>query len=530
MHNSVIVLLPPALVLFLAFTTKKLNLSLVIGLIVAGLIAADFAPLQTATLLGHRLAEQATDLTNIYNFLFLIALGIIIIILEYTGGAAAFAHLITQHLRTPRAVETASVALSGSLFVDDYLSSLTVGNVMRHLTDTFRIPRAKLAFLLRAMTGPIVILAPISSWTAMVTGQLSNAGISSVGNAPILADPFFAFVSSIPFIMYSLILIPSLFFIIWARISFGPMHTQEEIAHRTGNLFGGKQATEQPKTPFHESNSIADLLVPLATLIGTFFVGILYSGGFYLFGGNRTFVEVFTSGVDTAQVLCISGFVTLLVTIVFSLVRHKISANALPGILKNGTLSMRSSIEMLFLAITLGIMLRVDLLTGQYLANLLIGALSPIFLPAMFFCISTLIALAIGTAWGTITLMLPIAIPMTLQFAGIISPTQATDIALLFPVLGAIFSGAVAGNQLSPIADTTIIVSSSSGAYPLDHVQTQIPYIIPVLISAGVAFLLMGIFVNAAWPLRWGLPLLVGLAISWTLLYVCNIFLNKKRQ
>lgn len=188
---------------------------------------------------------------------------------------------------------------------------------------------------------------------------------------------------------------------------------------------------------------------------------------------------------------------------------------------------MRSSIEMLFLAITLGIMLRIDLLTGQYLANLLIGSISPILLPCMFFCISSLIALAIGTAWGTITLMLPIAIPMTLQFAGITSPTPPAEIALLFPVLGAIFSGAVAGNQLSPIADTTIIVASSSGAYPLDHVQTQIPYLIPILVSACFAFLLMGTFAHAAWPLRIGLPLLSGLIVSWGLLYGCNVLLKK---
>jgi tetracycline resistance efflux pump len=529
MQHNVLVLLPPVVVLICAFATKRLNLSLIIGLILAALIAASCAPIPAAKLLGIRLWEQATDADTLYNFAFLLVLGVIITILSYTGGAAAFAGILTKRIGSAKGAETSSFFLSITLFIDDYLSGLTVGHVMHHLTDRFRIPRVKLAFLLRAMTGPLIILAPISSWIAMITSQIGSAGVSNTSaTAPITADPFSLFVASIPFIMYSLVLIPSVFYIIQARISYGPIHTQEKIAHETGNLFGGKEPTHvQAIVAENASHSIADLLVPLATLIGGFFAGILYFGGFHLFGGTKTFLEVFKSDMETAYILFMVGLITLVITFIFSLMRHKITVAAIPQLVKEGVMSMYSSIVMLYLAITLGILLRKDLETGQYLANLLVGSISEMFLPLMFFGIAFAIGLAIGSAWGTITLMLPIAIPMVLQFANLPMPVNPEQLMMLLPVLGAIFSGAVAGNHLSPIADMTVLITSSSGAYPMDHLQTQIPYVVPALIGTACAFLLMGMFASSAWTLKILLPVTVGFLVSVVLLYLCNRLLKK---
>ena len=396
MLNTWIVLVPPLCILLAVFVTKRLNLSLWVGLLVAALVAGNGWPLASVKILLSRLWTQATDLDNLYLYAFLISLGIIICLLEYSGAALAFAQKLTYHLRSGKAAQTSTLWLSSSLFIDDYLSCLTSGYVMRSVTDTFNIPRAKLAYLIHSLSGPLVILAPISSWIALITSQLENAGISNAAHAKtkILADPFYVYLQSIPYIFYSLILIASVWYIVRASISYGPMHTQELIAKRTGNLFGGKPEIASKLVMPHNPGSAWGLALPILVLICSFVLGILWAGGYWLFGGSYSFLQALQKNNQTSLMLLLASLITLIIAFyVYYRTNGDISRKQLSKIIFEGYSVMKTSIVMVFLASTMGIMLREDLQTGAYLAQLLNGILSIALLPLLFYLISIITAL-----------------------------------------------------------------------------------------------------------------------------------------
>jgi Na+/H+ antiporter NhaC len=495
MTYSWLALVPPVIVLGIAFWIRRLIPGLIVGLFAAALFASDFSIFTAIILLIKRLWYQATDIDALYNFSFLLSIGVIISLLNATGGASAFARTLTRHLKNRTMVETSSILLSLTLFIDDYLSNLTVGYVIRPLSDRFSIPRTKLAFLVHSLTGPLVILAPISSWAAMITGQLEQAGVSITENIEIkvFADPFYVYLKSIPFIFYSLLLICSVWFIVRNRISFGPMHKHEIIAQETGNLFGGNQPLTNPlHHEHHTQGNLSDLLVPLITLVGAVLVGIPMTGGYWLFGGSKSLLESFKNNNQTFFVLFMAGLITMLVGFGYAIWRKRITFKQIPIITKQGLILMYSPILMVFFASSLGTMLRIDLQTGPYLASLLLGKISMYLLPFMFFISSLIIAITTGSAWGTIALMLPIAIPMLMTFAQTQAPALLSDLPLLLPTLGAIFSGAVCGDHISPVSETTIMASTSSGCYPVDHAITQFPYAAPALFFTCIAFLVAG--------------------------------------
>jgi len=496
MVDSWLVLLPPVLVLLIALYTKRLTEALTIGIISAACIATQYSPLATVQLIGDRLHSQIADLDNWYTYSFLILIGSLIALLGHTGGAAAFARIFTQRLKSARMVETSSFLLSCTLFIDDYLSNLTVGHVMRPLTESFLIPRAKLAFLVHSMTGPLVILAPISSWAAMIISQLENAGINSPAeaNTKVLVDPFYVYLKSIPFIFYSVFLLISVIFIIRQRISFGAMKMHEDIARTQKNFFGGKPepTTIDINNDTAEQGIMADFLLPLVTLVATVIGGVAYAGNYYLFGGTATFMQAVRNNQQPFLVLAAAGLITFVISTLYALLRKRLSVTSIPTILMQGFWLMASPIVMVFLASTLGLILKNDLHTGQYLAQSLVGSVSMAFLPAMFYVASLIITIATGSAWGTIALMLPIAVPMVTSMSGLMLPTTPEHIFILYPVLGALFSGAVCGDHISPISETTIMASSSSGCYTFDHVKTQFPYAMPATVCAFIAFIIAG--------------------------------------
>lgn len=525
MTYSWLAIAPPIIVLGIAFCTHQLIPALIIGLCSAALFATNFSIVSAVNLLTQRLWHQATDMDSLYNFCFLLSIGIIISLLHATGGATAFARVLTRHLKNRTMTETSSILLSFTLFIDDYLSNLTVGYVMRPLSDRFSIPRTKLAFLVHSLTGPLVILAPISSWAAMIIGQLEQAGISTTENLQmkIYADPFYVYLKSIPYIFYSLLLISSIWFIIRMRISFGPMYKHEEIARKTGNLFGGRKPLESPlDSSQHSQGTLPDLLVPLITLVGVVLLGILYAGDYWLFGGSKTLLESFRSNDKTFLILFISGITTLLISFIYAGWRSRITSQQIPIIIKQGFLLMYSPILMVFFASSLGTLLRVDLQTGPYLASLLLGKMSMNLLPCIFFITSLIIAITTGSAWGTIALMLPIAIPMLMAFTNIQAPTQLAELPLLLPTLGAIFSGSTCGDHVSPVSETTIMASTSSGCYPLDHAVTQFPYAAPAILFSCVAFLISGYYITSTPLIMALISFLAGLIPCLFTLYLLN--------
>lgn len=525
MQATWLVLLPPCIVLLSAFITKRLNFSLMLGILVGAFIAADFSIALMIKTSIDRLAQTVSDIDNLQMYAFLFMLSILVVLLNRTGGANAFARALTTRLRSGRMAETSSILLSSALFIDDYLSGLTVGYVMRPITDQFKIPRTKLAYLVHSLTGPLVILAPISSWVAAITSTLDQAGVAPAGHegSKIIGDPFFVYLETIPYIFYSLLTIASVWFIVRMRLSFGPMHTHEKIAQDTGNLFGGKEAiAERFEADATKVGSLADLLVPLFTLICSVFAGSLWVGDFYLFGGTRGLLDAFKHNNKIFLVLFVSGIISLLVSFMFALVRRRITMQEIPTIVMDGIQLMKNAVLMVILASTLGKILRIDLLTGEYLSATLHGSLAIEFLPFIFFVVSTITAMLTGSSWGTMMLLIPLAIPMLTSLAHIPLPATPEMIPLFFPVLGAIFSGSVCGDHLSPISETTIMAATSSGAYPLAHAQTQFPYAIPAIVSSGFCFLLTGFLANYSFALRFIVPLTSSILLCFGLLLLMN--------
>ncbi len=537
-----LVLLPPLAVLIASLITKRLNLSLIIGLISAGLIASDFAPWTAITLIGQRIISQLTDPDNLYLYGFLVLLGILISLFEYTGAATAFAHRLTSRLRSARSTQFSSMLLSCALFIDDYLSCLTTGYVMRPIMDRFHLPRVKLAYLIHSFSGPLVILAPISSWIALISSQLEKAGISPdpMGTSRIFADPFYVYLRSIPYIFYSIILLISVWFIVRKQISFGPMGTQEKIAQETGNLFGGKTPlTTASITLETQGSSMWDLIIPLGVLIIAFICGILWAGEYYFFGGSNSFLQALQKSNQTALALFIAVILTLIVTLMIAFIRKRCTLAALKPITLHGIAMMQSSVMMVFLASTLGIMLKSDLQTGNYLAQVLLGTISVSLLPFLFYIIAIITALITGSAWGTIALLVPIAVQLIVSLldAQVLSTLleiplpemiASTNKEILFPVLGAIFSGAVCGNHISPIAETTIMSANSAGCYPIDHAITQFWYALPAIIAAGISYLLVGLCIHYFGAPCLLLCLAIGIALCLTSIAVTNKLWKKK--
>jgi tetracycline resistance efflux pump len=532
-----IVLIPPILTLLMAFITKKVRLSLILGIFSSAFIAKNYSLLESLKLGIYQIwsTSQIANLftwsgsfDTLYLFTFLIALGCIVALMNITGGACAYGKIIKKKLYDARTTETASLLLSMTLFIDDYLNSLTVGCVMRPLTDTFKIPRAKLAFLIDAMAAPLVILMPVSSWVAVITGQLNQAGVSDdlMDKPLIIADPFYTYAQMIPFIFYSFIIIASCWFIVRKKISFGLMAQHEEIARKTGNLFGGKEAAVGQMCPIEtDEGCLIDFFFPIISLVITVIGGLLYSGKSWIFGGPYTIIQALQES-DIFPVLFWSGLATLGASIIMAWARNKLKFRQIYSVFSEGIKLMGPSIIILLLAWSFSALLTKELNTGQYLAHLLIGTLQGAWLPCMFFITSTIISITIGSSWGTVAIMIPLIIPMLISFFGVATPTILSNLPLFLPSLGAILSGAVAGDHLSPISDTTIMSSTSSGAHHLDHVQTQWGYAVPALIGTGIAFIIAGF--TAHWN-TWasiGLSITMGIGSCFIMLLILN---NKNR-
>ena len=536
---SWIVLVPPVLVLLITALTKRLNLAFITSIVIAAWMACDYGLPETAHLISTRTIGQITDVDYIYIYIFLLIIGMFIVLLDRTGGARAFAHTFTKHIRSAKAAETSTIAVSAVLFIDDYLSNITSGYVMRPITDKFGIPRAKLAYIIHSISIPLIILMPISSWIAMLTGQLAKAGVKPIANATatgvkIIADPFSVFLATIPFIFYSFLALASVFIIVRRRISYGPMHIHEQIAATSGNLFGHEKThilnPQDPLNSSHNSHpSLVDFCVPLAVLIATFILMILYTGNYYLLGGNQTFINAFKSTEQSFLAICFAGLAAFGAGLALALSRRKITLKDLRHITQEGIDMMLPSVIMLILASILGNIVRLDLHTGTYLAGMLGKAIPTCCIPCMFYIVALITAFLMGTSWGTIALLMPMAMPIITAFVSAPLPVVPALAPLLYPVLGALFSGATCGDQLSPISQTSLMASASSGIDSITHAKTQAPYAIPAIIGTICAFLISGWCATHAVALlpNCMISLGLGLCISLTLLCVFNNIMKK---
>lgn len=529
-----IVVLPPILVLIFTILTKRLNTSLIIGIIAGALIAAHYSVMGAITIIGRQIWAKLSDIDNLLMYGFLLILGIIIVLIEKTGGARAFARSLTKKITNARTAETSSILLSFILFIDDYLSNLTVGTVMRPVTDKFRIPRAKLAYLVHSVSIPLIIITPISSWMAWIVSVLASSGVTpeQSTNSLITADPFYVYLKSIPYIFYSFIALTSLFVIVRWRVTYGLMQRHEKIAQATGDLHGnGEQvkvgAEDQPQS----NDSMVDLIVPIATLVVVFLVGILYGGGYHLLGGSNSLIEAFKHNNQTFLALFVGSIISLTLGLTLALARHKIRCSEFyKKIVPEGINMMLPPVIMLTLAMLLaGIMIH-DLSTATYIGNLISSSIPASLMPCIMFLSAATTAFLIGTSWGTMAIFIPIALPIIIAFEHVSAPANPEMIPLLYPILGAILAGAACGDNVSPISQTTFMAATSAGTKPLTHTATQLPYALPVIISTAIAYLVTGFMKNASPLITILTSLAVGLSICLMILFALHKSYSLKKS
>ncbi len=508
MMDTWLVVVPPLIVVLLATVTRRILFSLIMGIASAALIIHQFQPWSAVTFAFSRLlaVSELGKLaswklfwtgSNLFICAFLIILGILITMIHDSGAAYAYGNAVSKRISTRQGAERASLLLSMLFFIDDYFGCLTVGSVMQSITDRFKVPRVKLALLVNAVAAPLAVIVPLSSWVAEIVGQLRNSGVSSTRTAStiILTDPLYLYTACIPFMLYAFIVIVSLWYMVSMRVSYGLLGRHERIAQTTGELFGRKMPITRRVGELSEAkkkkSSLVDFLLPIITLFAAVVGAIVITGGWWVMGGQNSLLEALQN-TNIYACFFMGGLIAAVATFIFLCVRKKIACRDLPQILRDGSSLMGSSIIMLMLIWTLSNILAKDLETGSYLARILAGQLNVLYLPAMIFVFSALISILMGTAWGTIGMLIPLALRMLPPFLHLPIPFELIDAPMVAPVLGAIISGAVIGNHISPIADVMLMSAASAGSYHIDLVKSQVAFALPTGASTAVAFLVAG--------------------------------------
>lgn len=517
MIQSWLSLVPPLLVIAVTIVTHRIIFALSLGVATAAFLATNGSLFESLSLISSTTVSMLTSGDNIYVYGFFITLAVLIALLTTLGSATAFARAITKKIKTAPAAEYASMLVSFCLSLDDYLSILTTGSIMNPLADRMKVARLKLAFLVHSLAGPVVILIPISSWVATIVAYIDQAGISTNTHETvrITADPLFAYLGAMPFMFYSFLVIISTWCIIHYRLSFGSMKYYE------------KKQIEVSVTHTNEqgNGNIFGLLLPLATLIFGIIIGLAYSGDYYFFGGTHTFMESIKYSAHPFLVMVISTLCAIAVSTLISIHAGTLNSKTIPLVLQNSISLIHPSILMVLLATILSNLLANNVGTGQYLAQVLLGTMPLFLVPFMFFVVSFLCSATTGSAWGTFALIIPIAIPMLTTISGLPFPISPESLPLLSPVLAAIFSGAVCGNHISPLADTTILTATSTQTDPIDHATTQFPYAIPAFVGSTFGFLSVGLMV-ATYRMSIGYVVSISLGISIITCLITLLLLN----
>ncbi len=481
-------LLAPIIAIVLALITKEVYSSLVIGIIVGGAIYAggNFEGTLVHVVSDGFIANVA-DSYNMGILIFLVLLGALVSMMNKAGGSAAFGRWATAHIKSRVGAQLATIALGVLIFIDDYFNCLTVGSVMRPVTDGHKISRAKLSYLIDATAAPVCIIAPISSWAAAVAGFANSAGAEN-GIA--------LFIKAIPYNFYALLTIVMMIFLAITGLDFGPMKKHEKNAKETGDLFtsGTKQAIAEMEVS--EKDRVCDLIVPIIILIVSCVIGMIYSGGFF---SGESFVDSFSNS-DASVGLAYGAFVAIIFTVIFYLIRRVLSFKSLMESLPEGFKAMVPAIMILACAWTLKAM--TDSLGAKIFISQLIEGSAAGFqalLPAIIFLIAVGLSFATGTSWGTFGILIPIV----LSVFGAGEP-------ITIVAISACMAGAVCGDHCSPISDTTIMASAGAQCDHINHVSTQLPYALTVAGVSAVSYIIAGFVSNWMIVLPIALVLMIG--------------------
>ena len=473
-------LLPPILSITLALVTKKVIPSLLAGALSGALILAGGNPI---TAVGHTLSTMWSSVSDGWNLsilIFLVFLGILVHLVTMAGGSREYGAWAEKRIKSRQGAQIATLILGLLIFIDDYFNSLTVGTVMRPVTDKFKVSRAKLAYIIDSTAAPVCIIAPISSWVVTVMSTMGDKfRAEGIG-----LDPFISFLKLIPMNLYALLTLAMVAVLSLSDLEFGPMAQHEYLAITTGNVHGpkGESVVQVEDTIINPKGTIWDLIIPIGGLVLFTIIAMAYTGGY--FAGGISFLGAIQE-TDAATALKIGGFWAIVLSLVLFLPRQVLTLKQLPEAAVKGTKSMLPAITILIFAWTIGSIIG-ELNTGVYLANSLGKTLPPFLYPALVFALAGLIAFATGTSWGTFAIMVPIAI----DFALIFDP----EITLI--MIAAVLAGAVFGDHCSPISDTTILSSTGAQCDHIEHVSTQLPYAIFVASISFIGYVVAGILIT----------------------------------
>lgn len=493
-------IVPPIVAIGLALITKEVFSSLLVGIFTGTLIYA-FGMGQNVVMGTVETAfKLMVDKLDFNILVFCSLLGALVYVMSLSGGTVAYGKSAAGLIKGRRSSLMSTSFLGITIFIDDYFNCLTVGTVMRPLTDLYKVSRAKLAYLIDSTAAPVCIIAPISSWAAAVGSSLKGTGAfeSELG----------AFCATIPWNFYAILSLVMVLFISWTNFDFGPMRASEERAARGEDEW---VRASDDKLKFNRNGTMWDMLVPLLALIAFAVLALMYTGGYW---GSDPKYHTFIDSIGNSNAslsLVLASFAALLVAMALYVPRRLVKFNEfIEGCVEGMKLMLPANI-ILILAWTLSGVCRDLLSTPQFMQHVVTASgMSAMFLPVVVFAIAAMLSFSMGTAWGTFGILIPIIVPII----------QALDPSLTVVVLSATLAGSVFGDHCSPISDTTILSSAGAGCNHMEHVSTQIPYALLVAIFSGIGYLVAGVTGGNLWAS-------LGVSLAGMLAVICVLHAKK---
>jgi len=487
-HATFWALVPPIVAIGLALITKEVYSSLFTGIVVGGILACGG---NAAKAVDHVVSDGliAAISGTAGIFLFLVILGVIVALINKAGGSAAFGRWAETHIKSRVGAQLATFVLGILIFIDDYFNCLTVGSVMLPVTDSHRVSRAKLSYLIDATAAPICMIAPVSSWAAAVSEFSEGTGFSGIE----------LFIKAIPYNFYSLLTLIFVVAMVVMKADYGPMAKHEKNAIENGDLFSTKERVDEQDTFANPRGRVIDLILPVVMLVVISIVGLLYIGGFWG-EANFNFITAF-GDTDATVGLPWGAIIALIAIVAYLMIRKLVTFTEAMECLPKGFVAMVPAIMILTLATSLKNISNDLLGSAAYVEGLMNGAAAGLqnFLPAVIFIVACLLAFATGTSWGTFGILIPIVCNMF--------PASNE---LLYIGMSACLAGAVCGDHCSPISDTTIMSSAGARCVHVNHVSTQLPYAISVAAISFVCFIVAGLVQNPWICLALGVVLVIG--------------------
>ncbi len=501
MYASIWSLVPPVVAIVLALITKEVYSSLFIGILVGAMFYAGFDFERTVNhLFSAGFTGVISDSYNVGILIFMVILGTMVAMMNKAGGSAAFGRWAKSHIHTRVGAQLATIAFGCLIFIDDYFNCLTVGSVMRPVTDSHKISRAKLSYLIDATAAPVCIIAPISSWAAAVTGFVKGE------------DGFSIFMNAIPYNFYAILTIVMMITMVLLKFEFGPMRKNELNALK-GDLFTVEDmpfATDVDENG-NPKGRVMDLVVPVAILIVCCVIGMIYTGGFF---SGTDLITAFSNS-DASVGLSYGSFFGLILSILFYMVRRVISFKDAMNCLPEGFKAMVPAILILVMAWSLKGMtdsLGAAPFVAEMMKHSARGMLN--FLPAIIFLVACGLAFASGTSWGTFGILIPI----------VVAVFEGSNHTMMIISISACMAGAVCGDHCSPISDTTIMASAGGQCDHVNHVNTQLPYVIVCAVVSFITYIVAG-FVQSAW-----IALPFGIVLMLATLFVIRAIVGKMEE